>query len=96
MRADNSRHVIAAARRRATATRTRAVAALLRMDKTGLPINFDSLAKRLLRNRVVAVRDVVAGCGVAARHEDHPRHDRAVCATATLAGMTPRDVTRRA
>jgi hypothetical protein len=45
MRADNSRHVIAAARRRAAGTRKRAVAALRRMDKTGLPITFDSLAK---------------------------------------------------
>ena len=45
MRADNSRHVIAAARRRAAVTHTRAVAALRRMDKAGLPITFDSLAK---------------------------------------------------
>ena len=45
MRADNSRHVIAAARRRASVTHTRAVAALRRMDKAGLPITFDSLAK---------------------------------------------------
>jgi hypothetical protein len=46
MRADNSRHVIAAARRRAAATRQRAVSALRRMDKTGLPITFDSVAKQ--------------------------------------------------
>ncbi len=46
MRADNSRHVIAAARRRAAATRKRAVAALRRMDKAGLPITFDSVAKQ--------------------------------------------------
>lgn len=45
MRADNSRHVIAAARHRAAATRKRAVAALRRMDKAGLSITFDSLAK---------------------------------------------------
>lgn len=45
MRADNSRHVIAAARRRAAATRKRAVTALRRMDKTGAPITFDSVAK---------------------------------------------------
>jgi hypothetical protein len=44
MRADNSRHVIAAARRRAAATRQRAVAALRRMDKAGRPITFDALA----------------------------------------------------
>jgi Family of unknown function (DUF6262) len=46
MRADNSRHIIAAARRRAAATRKRAVAALRRMDKAGLPITFDSLSKQ--------------------------------------------------
>jgi Family of unknown function (DUF6262) len=46
MRADNSRHVIAAARRRAAATRKRAVTALRRMDKTGASITFDSVAKQ--------------------------------------------------
>lgn len=46
MRTDNSRHVIAAARRRTAATRKRAVAALRRMDKAGLPITFDSVAKQ--------------------------------------------------
>ena len=46
MRADNSRHVISAARRRAAATRKRAVAALRRMDKAGLPITFDSVSKQ--------------------------------------------------
>ncbi|WP_410646348.1 DUF6262 family protein [Amycolatopsis sp. cmx-4-54] len=46
MRADNSHHVIAAARHRAAATRKRAVAALRRMDKAGLPINFDAVAKQ--------------------------------------------------
>lgn len=45
MRADNSRYVIASARRRAAATRKRAVAALRRMDKTGQPITFDALAR---------------------------------------------------
>src|SRR6266487_482964 len=46
MRADNSHHVIAAARHRAAATRKRAVAALRRMDKAGASITFDSLAKQ--------------------------------------------------
>ena len=46
MRADNSHHVVAAARRRAVATRKRAVAALRRMDNAGAPISFDSLAKQ--------------------------------------------------
>jgi hypothetical protein len=45
MRADNSHHVIAAARRRATSTRKRALAALRRMDKVGASITFDSVAK---------------------------------------------------
>jgi hypothetical protein len=51
MRADNSRHVIAAARRRAAATRKRAVAALHRMDKAGLPITFDSVSKQAQASR---------------------------------------------
>ena len=46
MRADNSHHVVAAARRRAVATHKRAVAALRRMDNAGAPISFDSLAKQ--------------------------------------------------
>ena len=45
MRADNSRHLIAAARHRAVATRKRAIAALRRMDKAGTPITFDAVAK---------------------------------------------------
>ncbi|HYO05177.1 MAG TPA: DUF6262 family protein [Mycobacterium sp.] len=45
MRADNSHHLVAAARRRATATRRRATAALRRMDNAGQPISFDALAR---------------------------------------------------
>ena len=45
MRADNSRHVTAAARRRAEQTRERAVAALRRMDAAGQPISFDAVAR---------------------------------------------------
>jgi hypothetical protein len=45
MRADNSRHVIAAARQRFQATRRRATAALRRMDTTGIAITFDALAR---------------------------------------------------
>jgi len=45
MRADNSHHVVAAARRRAAGTRKRAVTALRRMDKAGLPVTFDAVAK---------------------------------------------------
>ena len=45
MRADNSHHVIAAARRRAEQTRARAVAALRRMDGAGRRINYDTVAR---------------------------------------------------
>ena len=45
MRADNSHHIVAAARRRATATRRRATAALRRMDNAGQPISFDAVAR---------------------------------------------------
>ena len=45
MRADNSRHVIAAARRRAERTRERAIAELRRMDATGQRITFDSVSR---------------------------------------------------
>lgn len=45
MRADNSRHVVAAARRRAQATHKRAVAALRRMDTAGTAITFDAVAR---------------------------------------------------
>ena len=45
MRADNSAYVVAAAQRRAQETRDRALAALRRMDVTGKPINFDTVAR---------------------------------------------------
>ena len=45
MRADNSRHVIAAAQRRAEQTRQRAVAALRRMDAAGQRISFNSVSR---------------------------------------------------
>ncbi len=45
MRADNSRHLRAAARRRALETRDRAVRALRRLDATGEPITFDTVAR---------------------------------------------------
>lgn len=45
MRADNSRHLIAAARRRAEQTRERAIAVLRRMDATGQRITFDSVSR---------------------------------------------------
>jgi len=45
MRADNSHHIVTAARQRATATRRRAVAAIRRMDNAGQPISFDAVAR---------------------------------------------------
>jgi hypothetical protein len=45
MRADNSRHLRAAARRRALGTRDRAVRALRRLDAAGGPITFDTVAR---------------------------------------------------
>jgi len=45
MRADNSAHLIAAARQRSAATRRRAAAALRRLDASGRPISFDALAR---------------------------------------------------
>ena len=45
MRADNSTFVIAAARRRSQATHRRAVAALRRMDTTGVDVTFDAVAR---------------------------------------------------
>lgn len=45
MRADNSHHLVAAARRRSQATQRRAVAALRRLDRAGTAITFDSVAR---------------------------------------------------
>lgn len=45
MPADNTDHLIAAARQRAAATRRRATAALRRMDTTGTVITFETVAR---------------------------------------------------
>ncbi|KIE23393.1 transposase [Streptomyces sp. MUSC 125] len=45
MRADNSPHIVAAARERAAATRERAIAALRHMDAAGQPVSFDAVAR---------------------------------------------------
>ena len=45
MRADNSAHLVDAARRRSQATRRKALNALRRMDTAGAPISFDALAR---------------------------------------------------
>jgi hypothetical protein len=46
MRADNSHHLAAAARRRSQAAQLRAVAALRRMDNAGTAVTFDSVARQ--------------------------------------------------
>ena len=45
MRADNSCHIVASARRRSGDTRKRAVAALRRLDNAGNPVTFDAVAR---------------------------------------------------
>lgn len=45
MRADNSHHLTAAARRRAEQTRTRAVRALRQLDQTGAAVTFEAVAR---------------------------------------------------
>jgi len=62
MRADNSHLVIAAARRRAAATCKRAVTALRRMETTGAPITFDSVAReaRVSRSWLYSQNDLRA------------------------------------
>ncbi|GAA0437551.1 transposase [Acrocarpospora corrugata] len=45
MRADNTRHLLAAAQRRTEQTRARALAALRGMDATGKPVNFDTVSR---------------------------------------------------
>src|SRR6266568_1462092 len=46
MRADNTHHLIEAARHRTQQTRDRAIAALRRMNATGQRINFDAVARQ--------------------------------------------------
>ncbi len=46
MRADNTGHLTAAARRRAEQTRQRATAALRRMDATGAPVSIQTVARQ--------------------------------------------------
>jgi hypothetical protein len=60
MRADNTRHLLKAAQHRAQQTRRKAVAALRRLDNTGQPINFDSVAReaRVSRSWLYAQADL--------------------------------------
>ena len=70
MPADNSRHLRAAARRRSNDTRQRAVKALRRLDATGAPITFDTVAREaaVSRSWLYAQTDM--------RHEIERRRDR--------------------
>jgi Family of unknown function (DUF6262) len=45
MRADNSRHIIAAAQRRREYTRSKAIQALRSLDTQGQPVNFQTVAQ---------------------------------------------------
>jgi Family of unknown function (DUF6262) len=60
MPADNTRYLVAAARQRAEHTRGRAVAAIRRMDATGRPVNFNTLAQeaRVSRSWLYAQPDL--------------------------------------
>jgi hypothetical protein len=60
MRADNSRHLITAARHRSEQTRQRAIAALRRLDATGQPISFDAVARQasVSRSRLYTQQDL--------------------------------------
>lgn len=62
MRADNSRHIIAAAQRRSQYTRARAVQALRELDASGMPVTFDTVAEqaRVSRSWLYAQPDLRA------------------------------------
>jgi hypothetical protein len=46
MRADNSQHIVEAARRRSEYTRSKAIQALRSLDAAGKPVTFDAIAKQ--------------------------------------------------
>jgi hypothetical protein len=77
MRADNSRHLITAARHRAAATRKRAAAALRRMDKAGTRITVDAVAKEAQGLPVLALQPArPAGRGRTPPRPTQPSVDR--------------------
>ncbi|MCX4792093.1 MULTISPECIES: DUF6262 family protein [unclassified Streptomyces] len=51
MRADNSQHIVDAARRRSEYTRAKAVQALRSLDLAGEPVTFETVAKRAALSR---------------------------------------------
>ena len=75
MRADNSHHLIAAARNRAEQTSTRALRALRRLDLTGTPVTFEAVAREAGVSRSwlysqVDLRDEIQS--LRARHQPTP------------------------
>lgn len=48
MRADNTRHIIAAARQRRELTRAKAIQALRTLDASGAPVTFETVAQAAL------------------------------------------------
>ena len=75
MRADNSRHLIAAAQERAERTRRLAVAALRRLDTTGKPVTLDSVAREagVSRSWLYAQTDLRTEIQrLRARHQESP------------------------
>jgi hypothetical protein len=55
MRADNTHHLLVAARRRAIETRRRAITALRRLDGAGQPVSFDTVAREALLTELTCV-----------------------------------------
>jgi Family of unknown function (DUF6262) len=79
MRADNSHHLIAAARNRAEQTRTRALRALRRLDQAGTTITFEAVAREAGVSRSwlygqVDLRDEIQA--LRARHQRIPSTPR--------------------
>lgn len=65
MRADNTRHIIAAARQRHELTRAKAIQALRTLDTTGTPVTFEAVARAaaVSRSWLYAQPDIRAEIG---------------------------------
>ena len=55
MRADNTRHIVAAAQRRHEYTRAKAIQALRTIDAEGRPVTFEAVAKQAGHLPVLAI-----------------------------------------
>ena len=76
MRADNSRFLVQAARRRSQATRERAIQALRRLAAGGAPVTFDAVARTagVSRSWLYAQADLRLEIGrLRARQQEHQR-----------------------